>query len=162
MEKLNLYIKDSIVIAIITSIYFIPEIKKNAKNLNLGALAFLIQVFHDVIKTLCIILFISTIRKKDVKLLILLNILIFLIIIPFCYYKRCVLTIWYNKILELDPCNRYLSLTERLVNIATLPFKKEKCTPDLCKLSYSWLHACMPEVIAILIVNILVLRKICT
>jgi len=162
MEELNLYIRYSIIIAIITSIYFISEIKKNAKNLNLGVLAFLVQVFHDVIRSLCVILVIATIRKKDVKLLILLNILTFLILIPFFYYKRCIVTIWYNNILELNPCNRYLSLTERILNIATLPFKKDECKADLCKLAFIWLNSSIPEMIFLLIVNILVLRKIYT
>jgi hypothetical protein len=141
-------LKKSLLIGGITSIYFIPEIYNNSSSILIFSLAYLTQVLHDGVCVLIILLFLSSQRKNNI---IYLNILHSIIMICFCYYKRCILTLVYNHILNLDMCKRYIPIWQRGFNV--LIDSAEICNKDEYKNTYLWLNNHIFQSIAVLMAN---------
>lgn len=115
-------IKKSLFLGAITSLYFIPEIYKHSDNIIIFLFAYNIQIIHDAICILLILLISSCFKThkngdfEQSNNIIYVNILHSTIMICFCYYKRCVLTLLYNYILDIDMCIRYIPIWQRIFN----------------------------------------------
>jgi len=120
----------------ISALYFIPEIMDHSRNNILVFISsFFIQAVHDGVCLLFLILFMNTLYHKNFQTLLHLNLLHCVIMICFCYYKRCVLTLLYNYILNIDMCNRYIPIWQRVYNRTLSKY----CMNDYTT-TYLWLN----------------------
>lgn len=101
----------------LSSVYFVQEIKDNSSSIVIFTSAYLLQWFHDWICFIFFDLFLNAVYSKSIIDLIYLNILHAVIMIQFCYYKRCVITLIYNWILDIPMCNRYIPIWQRCFNL---------------------------------------------
>lgn len=106
-------IRPAIYFSFFSSLYFLKEIQENSTSIIIFVNAYLLQWVHDWI---CFIFF-NTIYSKSVMNLLYLNILHSIIMIQFCYYKRCVITLMYNWMLNIPMCNRYIPIWQRCFNL---------------------------------------------
>ena len=144
-------IKKSLWIGNITALYFLPEIYNHFHgNFFTFGVAFLLQAFHDAICIYFFLLCISCIRTNNQSYILCLNILHTMIMGLFCFYKRCVLTLWYNQILNIDMCKRYIPIWQRSINFIYTSFMSLSSS-NSCKnldgsdqqewqLTYLWLN----------------------
>ena len=131
-------IKIAICLSFLSSLYFINEIQKNSKSNIISINAYILQWFHDWICFIFFDLFIQSIYSKSIINLIFLNILHSIIMIQFCYYKRCIITLIYNWMLDLPMCNRYIPIWQRCFNI--IHDIHGICILDEFRMTYIWLN----------------------
>jgi len=134
----NLGIQNAITIGIFTSLYFIPEIYNRMTNPFWGICSYGIQVIHDAVCILFVILFLRTIRHRSNYYLINLNMFHCIVMMFFCYYKRCILTLIYNDLLGLETCERYIPIWQRGYNLIHLD--PQTCNKDTYHYTYLWLN----------------------
>lgn len=104
-----------VVSSIFTSFYYIPEIYENANTIFIFGTSFGIQILHDFI---CfyfayLLLFSMFYNSKLIELTLFYCSIMFL----FSIYKRCVLTLLYNYILNIPSCTRYIPIWQRILKI---------------------------------------------
>jgi len=113
------------VFSVFTSLDNLPQIIGTAPSIMNGVSAFWIQVFHDYLTIMLVYMALQSqyhlcIRKQllvdDVRLVTRLNIVHGMVMTSFAYYKRCILTLWYNRLLAIDACHRYIPIWQRLIN----------------------------------------------
>ena len=107
-------------IACVTSIEYLPDIVSKSPTVLRGLLALAVHWIHDAICFLipllgCTCLLETNITRRTVKMLHI-NVWYTLVMTCFSYHKRCFLTLWYNALLNLDPCIRYIPVWQRLIN----------------------------------------------
>jgi len=130
----------SYILGCISSLYFIPEIISLTTSIHIIISGLLIQSLHDAICIYFFILFIQSFQK-DKKYLLGLNCLHGLIMILFCFYKRCILTLLYNHIMGIDMCKRYIPIWQRISNIILVSYESEDtCFIENYKNTYLWLN----------------------
>ena len=147
----------SLLIGFFSSFYFLEEIY-NAAPLSgawfLKPTAFATQVVHDGV---CVYFFCLTISSLwSLRNLLLLNILHGLVMALFCYYKRCVLTLVYNYLLDLPMCSRYIPIWQRCFNMMTAP---TVCSLDSYRYTYLWLNNHIIQSMIVLLANLNTLTK---
>lgn len=102
----------SYVLSLCTSLYFIPDIYFLSNTWSQCLLAYFIQSIHDWI---CIyFLWIYLFAYVDRSLYVRIHLLYLIILFSFCMFKQCILTILYNRLLELPSCSHYIPLWKRL------------------------------------------------
>lgn len=144
-------LKNSFMISMLTSCYFIEEISTYAPSIVIYILAYIIQVIHDWICVCFIFLFFGSIYHQKISYLLLLNIFHSCIMILFCFYKRCVLTLLYNFILDIPMCNRYIPIWQRIFNLIYDP---QSClNDDEYKMTYLWLNNHILQSFIVLLAN---------
>jgi hypothetical protein len=109
-------IKQSLFLGFFSSLYFIQEISENVTNPFFRIFSLTIKTLHDAVCILFVILFFRTCYYRSNYYLLNLNMLHCIVMMLFCYYKRCVLTLLYNHTLGLDRCVRYIHIWQRLYN----------------------------------------------
>jgi hypothetical protein len=152
----NLGIQNAIKIGIFTSLYFIPEIVNHMKNPFLGIFSFGIQVVHDAVCILFVILFYRTIRHRSSYYLINLNMFHCIVMMFFCYYKRCILTLIYNDLLGLESCVRYIPIWQRGYNLFYLD--SQICNKDTYHNTYLWLNNHILQSFIVFLTNLYVYK----
>jgi hypothetical protein len=132
-------IKRSLILSTISSIYFLEEISEKSKNIFQFIIAYTIQNIHDFV---CIyFIFIYIYSFFDNKHHVQINTLYTLIMFLFSIYKRCILTLMYNYVLDLSMCTRYIPIWQRLINIIITNHNNTFCIEeDKYKSTYMWLN----------------------
>lgn len=125
----------SILLSVVTATYFIPEILEMKPSMEIMVKAYGIQVIHDGFCIFFFLLCLKSLRYPQSKYLLEMNILHCIVMALFCYYKRCILTLWYNAILGIYPCHRYIPLWQRTTNMM-IP----KTCPEQWQSTYLWLN----------------------
>lgn len=98
-----------------------------------------LQALHDAVCILFFALYIHSFR--NIVYLHLLNCLHGVIMMLFCYYKRCILTLLYNHVTGIDMCTRYIPLWQRAYNILSRPVGlQEICFLEEYRTTYLWLN----------------------
>jgi hypothetical protein len=97
------------IVGLVTSLYIVPEIIEHT-SMSLFVVALGLQALHDAVCILFFALYIHSFR--NIVYLHLLNCLHGVIMMLFCYYKRCILTLLYNHnyVTGIDMCMHYISL----------------------------------------------------
>jgi hypothetical protein len=131
-------IKQSLFLGFFSSLYFIQEISENVTNPFFRIFSLTIQTLHDAVCILFVILFFRTCYYRSNYYLLNLNMLHCIVMMLFCYYKRCVLTLLYNHTLGLDSCVRYIPIWQRLYN--WLYVGETVCATDTYHNTYLWLN----------------------
>ena len=129
----------SVVIGFVTATYFLPEIFTYASHSPLKILSgYLVQALHDAVCLLFFHLYLASFGR-DVRFLLSLNCFHGIIMMLFCYYKRCILTLLYNHMMGIDMCHRYMPIWQRLYNFSftTTP---ATCSLDSYRNTYLWLN----------------------
>ncbi|NDE15692.1 hypothetical protein EBZ80_12255 [bacterium] len=92
--------------------------------------AYGIQVFHDYITIMLLVMVVqcqvhvtkrTSVTLADIGAVALLNAAHGVVMTSFAYHKRCILTIWYNTLLQIDPCNRYVPIWQRAADVFLQP-----------------------------------------
>lgn len=100
-----------------STLYLHEIISSKSKNIS-KIIAFCIDWFHVFITYFCVIASIYfvialltsvVVSHKLQKQIIAFNLLVLIIIILFFYNRMCILTIWYNKLLNLNKCTPFTS-----------------------------------------------------
>ena len=108
----------SLFAGIVTSLYFIPEVRFYSTGFPLlFFIGLSIQALHDAICIFFFVLFVGSFRKNSVHTLLTLNCLHCVIMTLFCYYKRCILTLLYNHMMGIEICQRYIPIWQRGYNL---------------------------------------------
>jgi len=145
-------IRPSLLLGTVTALYFVPEIFQYSHHaVGTIVLAYLIQVLHDAV---CVYLFALFLRCAYTRLpidLCRLNIMHTIIVGLFCYYKRCVLTLWYNHVLGIEMCTRYIPIWQRTVNL----IGPSSCPPESWQTTYLWLNNHILQTMLVLTANVL-------
>lgn len=155
---MNFLLCFSLYIGFIAALLFLSDIINSKVCVFRKILGFIIRYFHDFIITFyllaIIILFYKMIVKKDFDLMLLLivNIICFILILQFFIFKRCVLTIIYNKILKLPICKPYISI---IGIIGNKMFNDMNCSKNFTR----WINDNMINISMVLILNIVFLIK---
>jgi len=109
-----------LLVSVITSLGSVMMIVEEAPTVMRGALAFWVQVSHDYV---CLMMpyavGTSIIGAGDRRLVFLVNAAYTLVMACFSYYKRCVLTLWFNDLIMIDKCHRYIPVWQRIINKTT-------------------------------------------
>ena len=110
------------VLSAFTSSYYFVEIAQHHRLFYRTLLAILVQWAHDGVCVLFILLFCQSIyqilhrdNSIDTRAIVQLNALYTVIMFFFSIYKRCILTLWYNAILGLPVCTRYIPIWKRFM-----------------------------------------------
>jgi hypothetical protein len=157
----KLLILRSFIIGCITSIYFIPEIVQyTPSSIFLFTTAFIIQGLHDGVCLLFFGLYINSFRDTLIYLH-LLNCLHGVIMMLFCYYKRCVLTLVYNHVIGIDMCTRYIPIWQRFYNYITPQLVNETCFLDDYRTTYLWLNNHILQSMLVFSTNVYHWRRTC-
>jgi hypothetical protein len=135
---MNAIFKQSLFLGFVSSLYFIQEIGKNVTNPLLGVFSLTVQTLHDGVCILFVLLFFKTCYYRSNYYLLHLNMLHCIVMMLFCYYKRCVLTLLYNYTLGLDSCVRYIPIWQRLYNWFSI--NQKVCVADSYHNTYLWLN----------------------
>lgn len=134
----------------ITSLYFLPEIIGHFKSFDKLILAYLVQGVHDGICILFLWLGISCFY--DMRYIMYINTMYSLVMICFAFYKRCVLTLLYNHILDLPACNRYIPIWQRILDVLFYEPMKNQCRHDVNH-TYLWLNDHIVQSFFMLMIN---------
>jgi hypothetical protein len=129
----------SFTIGLMTAVYFIPQIVQQLRTSPLLVTGcYLVQASHDAV---CVLFFDLYLRSfgSDPRYLLCLNCLHGIIMMLFCYYKRCILTLLYNHMMGIDMCERYVPLWQRVVNLF-MDASKEICPVESYRNTYMWLN----------------------
>jgi hypothetical protein len=137
-------------------LYFIEEISKNVSNPLLAIFSLTIQTLHDAVCILFVILFLRTCYYRSNYYLLNLNMLHCIVMMLFCYYKRCVLTLVYNYLLNLPMCSRYIPIWQRCFNMLTTP---TVCSLESYRYTYLWLNNHIIQSLIVLLANLNTLSK---
>jgi hypothetical protein len=145
-------LKYSFGISVLTGCYFIDEIKTYSSSISTFFLAYIIQVFHDWVCVFFLLLFLYSFYYHNLSYILFLNILHSIIMILFCFYKRCVLTLLYNYLLDIPMCNRYIPIWQRVFNVL---YDTQSCIHhDEYKMTYIWLNNHILQSSIVLLSNI--------
>lgn len=110
-------------LSFLTSLSFLPDIFAYAPSIGRGTVAFGIQVLHDYVCLLFPVLVLTNVYEKclwtRIRNMQTINVLYTMVMACFSYHKRCFLTLWYNDLLGLDRCKRYIPVWQRLINYAS-------------------------------------------
>jgi len=156
-------------VSILSSLEFIPEIMHHAPGMMRGGLAFVVQVVHDYVCFLFPMLVISCMVERSVMIRMyrvhMINILYTMVMACFAYHKRCFLTLWYNDLLALDRCNRYLPIWQRVINHVSDVVRYDSVstcdsTLDDYRNTYLWLNDQILFSILILCMNLMCIRMV--
>lgn len=123
-------------IGMISSIYFLPEIIIHSKNTRDLFISYVIQSFHDGVCFYFILVYFLALY--NLFYYIQLNTLYTLIMVLFSFYKRCILTLIYNSILNLPACTRYIPVWQRLYNMFDSGIRV--CNNNNYQSTYLWLN----------------------
>lgn len=155
-------IETSIFIGTISSLYYIPEIIAHFPSWTNLFLSILVQITHDAVCILFLIVFIRSIWTHSIINVLFLNIMHCLAMALFAYYKRCILTLIYNDLLLLPSCRRYIPIWQRIINYLS----SEMNTKDVqCVIihdfhnTYLWLNDHIIKSIIVCIANMKCLYK---
>jgi hypothetical protein len=137
-------VRQSAGVGFLTAMYFLPEIFQNSRN---SPIVFLtasgIQMVHDAVCVLFVGLFWNTVKFRSVYYLLILNMMHCIVMMLFCYYKRCILTLMYNHILDLEVCVRYIPIWQRFHNWV-YPVAEKVCggfwEGNQYQFTYMWLN----------------------
>lgn len=127
-----------------TSLYFVPEIIEYSGSGYSSPLLFIgglsVQALHDAVCIFFFVLFLGSFKKESFHPLLALNCLHCIIMMLFCYYKRCVLTLLYNHMMGIDMCRRYIPIWQRVYNVFFHSLTgHEVCINDY-RNTYLWLN----------------------
>lgn len=123
--------------------------------------AFGVQVLHDYVTVMLLVMVVTcqyhvTKRTRttlaDVRAVALLNAVHGVVMTSFAYHKRCVLTIWYNTLLQIDPCNRYVPIWQRVADVLLEPSSSCALTSGIH--TDVWLNNHILFATAVLVVNV--------
>jgi hypothetical protein len=144
-------IRQSFMIASFTSLYYMPEIVANFSSFSSLVGATLVQILHDAICILFVIIIIDIFYRRSLKQLLYLNIMHCSAMGLFAYYKRCILTLLYNELLSLPMCSRYIPIWQRFLTAIS-----NDCLADI-ETTYLWLNDHIIKCIIVGIANTLCL-----
>ena len=113
MEFMNL-IGKSFILGLLTSLFYLPDIYFLSYSKIQAIKAYSIQSLHDAICVYFLFLYTSSMFHMDHYVKV--NALYAIIICLFSIYKRCILTVIYNSIMELPSCSRYIPIWQRFLN----------------------------------------------
>jgi hypothetical protein len=161
----------SISICTVWSLFFIRGLRKHNVSVLRKVSAYFVKVFHDSIVAFFLISTIYLtyevlIRKTcHVRYVIALNAVFILIFVLFAVHKMCILTIWYNMLLDKHKCSHYYGLYQLLKgvpvsenNTATYNHYRNS---QVCKDNMmSWLEGTKIYAVMILLLNILYVVKL--
>ena len=138
--KSSLY--PSLGIGFVTSMYFFSEISQQSKGWGQALAGFFIQWIHDAVCLVFFAFFLQSFRSsfRGWQSLLLLNGLHGVIMILFCIYKRCVLTLLYNHVMDFPMCRRYVPIWQRLFNHFLLASSPLTCPLEHYRNTYMWLN----------------------
>lgn len=141
-----------IYISFLTSLYFVQEITENSSSMIIFTSAYLLQWFHDWICLIFFELCFHSFYYKSLMDLIYLNMFHSIIMIQFCYFKRCVITLMYNWVLDIPMCNRYIPIWQRFFNVVS--DIRGVCLSDDFRMTYIWLNNHMIQSTMVLLSNV--------
>lgn len=155
-----------IIVAIINSLISLKEITSSNVTKERKMLAFIIKLVHGTITasvfiTILYLLYQAIQGQYNIQLLILLNLLYFIVLLFFTEMKMCILTIWYNNILNRDKCCPYQGLSglfnkDNQDTYAQEPFDNSKKCPDN---TVKWLDGNKKTVFLLILLNGIYLLK---
>lgn len=142
----------TVVAGTVTAVYFLPEIIDHADSVTVAFIAYFIQVFHDSIYIYYPLMCHKAFKHPASHEFFMMNIIHSILLVLFCVYKRCVLTLYYNSLLGLDPCQRYTPNWQRVVNYY-LSLSKH-CHVEEWRNTYIWLDNHIIQTVLVGIVNL--------
>lgn len=110
------------------------EIVERSPHVLVALAAVVIQSLHDAVCIAFFALYLSCLR--DNRRVAVLNTFYTILMCSFSIWKRCVLTLAYNRVLGLPACTRYVPLWQRVYN--SLPVAT--CADDPLRATYLWLN----------------------
>lgn len=143
--------------SIMTSIGSIMLITEMAPTVFRGVVAFTVQVSHDFV---CIIIPYAVgqciLYPGSHHNILIINALYTLIMACFSYHKRCVLTLWFNDLIMIDKCHRYIPIWQRIMHGSATMYK----IPSACDhtTAYLWLNDQIMFSVLIMMLNLNQLR----
>lgn len=145
------------------------------KPVVIRCIAFLLHLVHDDIclflpswftETLYLIMTSHTNRQKIHFHVQTMNIMYGVVMTSFAYYKRCVLTLWYNHLLGLNMCRRYVPVWQRVLRmihmIHVVIGDTDTCQENPYMNTYLWLNDQILFSFMIVILNCFVLVLVTT
>jgi hypothetical protein len=145
-------LKSSCITSSVTALYFIPEIIQYSESrISLFVGGFIVQALHDAVCIFFFLLFVSSFRARTCLYLAYLNCLHGIIMMLFCYYKRCILTLIYNHMMGIEMCQRYIPIWQRFYNVVSLDH--QTCHNDY-RNTYLWLNNHILQSLLVFISNV--------
>lgn len=160
----------TLTVTLLWSTMFIEGIQHANVSIQRKLLAYITLVAHDyiVLSVFVVVIFLliqsviySKFYYRDVLIV---NVVFLIIFISFTYYKMCVLTIFYNYLLDNDKCLHYYSFYDFLAKQSIkVPLNKDRLRYDsnvTCSKNFgSWLEGTRLISLLILALNMVYIFK---